>query len=145
MTTTSDYKRGLSDSVTGTYVGVYAAPGAVSEAVQSGDTVTVTMDQDVFEAYSELEYPPQTFTLTLYSGADVVQTTKIKLEDLAQEDEEYVDGFGVLAKTGTYHHRSGATAFTGVSDGSYTVTIQADAQEGMYFASVESEATAVTK
>ena len=145
MTTTSDYKRGLSDSVTGTYVGVYAAPGAVSEAVQSGETVTVTMDQDVFEAYSELEYPPQTFTLTLYSGADVVQTTKIKLEDLAQEDEEYVDGFGPMAKTGTYHHRSGATAFTGVSDGSYTVTIQADAQEGIYFASVESEATAVTK
>lgn len=145
MTTTSDYKRGMSDGVTGTYVGIYAAPGAVSEAVQSGDTVTVTMDQDVFEPYSELENPPQTFTLTLYSGADAVQTTQIKLEDLAQEDEEYVDGFGPQAKAGTYHHRSGAAAFTGVNDGSYTVTIQADAQEGIYFASAESEATAVTK
>lgn len=74
-----------------------------------------------------------------------MQTTKNKLEDLAQEDEEYVDGIWPMAKTGNLPPPQRCNSITGVSDGSYTVTIQADAQEGMYFASVESEATAVTK
>lgn len=140
LTRTNDYKKSLSDALNGTYIGVFDAPDAtgITGTLDSG-TATLTFAEATFEAYRELDPAPSSYTVTVYSGTTVVTTETVEDSALTVRDEEYTSGFGPMATKGTYHHRSGTLSFS-LDAGSYTLTLKADALEGYYLASAESDA-----
>lgn len=144
LTRTEDYKKSLSEKATGTYIGIYDAPDATGlTAAYSSGNINVTMAEATFDPFKSLESSPTSYTLTVYSGTTSVKTKTINTTDLESRDEDYTIGFGPFAQSGTYHHHSGSTTIA-ADEGSYTITIKADAKDGFYYASSESEKVTVS-
>jgi hypothetical protein len=144
LTRTEDYKKSLSEKATGTYIGVYGTPDATGiTTTYSSSNINVTMAEATFDPYKTLASAPTSYTLTVYSGTTSVKTKTINTADLDSRDEDYTIGFGPMAQSGTYHHHSGSTTIAADAD-FYTITIKADAKDGFYYASSESEAVTVS-